>query len=224
MKKDNIDIEFETIDRQKEITFKLEKENEELFSSYLSQNDNSVLDKIISNLLRDDYYKTGELKRMGSIVSILTKEIAEGVEHSFAEGLTSYEELYEKYVTVILLLRRIEMAAEEEFSAISYETLPSMGINAIIEVIKSEYFERRLYILSNLYSKSKLILPDDMKLEWLTKLIEAYPADNWYIEMASLYLDYGQMENALIFLEKIEKPSEEIKELVEELKNVGGTK
>lgn len=224
MKKDNIDIEFETIDRQKEITFKLEKENEELFSSYLNQNDNSVLDKIISNLLRDDYYKTGELKRMGSIVSILTKEIAEGVEHSFAEGLTLYEELYEKYVTVILLLRRIEMAAEEDFSTISYEMLPAMGINAIIEVMKSEYFERKLYILSNLYSKSKLMLSDDMKLEWLTKLIEAYPADNWYIEMASLYLDYGQMENALIFLEKIENPSEEIKELVEELKNVGGTK
>lgn len=223
MYKDNIDVEFETIEKQKEITFDLERECEYLFNEYLATKDTSIIDKIISNLLRTDYYKTGEMKRMGSIVSILAKEISNNVASTFSDGIATYQELYDKYVTVILLLRRIEMAAGDEFSNVSYEVLPDVGIYAVLEIIKSEYFERRMYILKNLFTVCKSEISDAMKLEWLYEIIESYPDEYWYIEMAELYLDYEQHANALMFLEKIENPNDEIGDLIKTLKEyVGG--
>lgn len=225
MSKDSTELEFEKIDGLKDQTFKLIQENKELFEQYIISRDNNILNIIIENLLRDDYYKDAELKRMESIVRILINELENTEGPSFCDGITSYRDIYDKYIEIILLLRRIEMAANDGFSKISYEVLPTISIQAILVIINSEYYERKEYILENMYSNCKATLSDNMKLKWLTKIIELYSGDYWYLELASLYMDYGQFSNALIFLEKVNNPNEDIKELITTLKNsIGGTR
>lgn len=220
MNKDNIDLQFDVIDKQKDRTFALEKEIEGKFDEFIATRSNETLKDIMRLLLTEDVYKTGELKRMASIATIICEEITNYGQCSFINDAASYSDIYDKYVMISLLLRRIEMAADEEFSVVSYSYLPTVGIYAILEIIKSEYFERRDYILENLYCNATNSLSDNERFEWLNQIIERYSNDFWMVELAGMYLDYGQRENALVFLKKVENPSDDILDIITKLETM----
>lgn len=73
--------------------------------------------------------KDSTLEMIGIMSDIWKKEQQKGVKQGFFEGLSSYEDIYEKYITVRFLLRRIELNITEEGTKEALETIKKEGVS-----------------------------------------------------------------------------------------------
>lgn len=73
--------------------------------------------------------KDSTLEMIGIMSDIWENEQKKGVRYSFFEGLNTYAEVYEKYIKVRFLLRRIELNISEKVCNEALETIMKMDIS-----------------------------------------------------------------------------------------------
>lgn len=98
--------------------------------------------------------KSSEIEILGILYDIYEKEKTAGVKNSFFMGCRDYQEIYEKYMSVRFLMRRMELGLQpvsyqELWDAIaaeqiSYETLEELILRATVD--KNKVLERLIKI------------------------------------------------------------------------------
>lgn len=119
--------------------------------------------------------KSSEIEILGILYDIYEKEKTAGVKNSFFMGCRDYQEIYEKYMSVRFLMRRMELGLQsvsyqELWDAIaaeqiSYETLEELILRATVD--KKKVLEQLIKIYKIAGMKNQVIV-----CEKLFKIIE----------------------------------------------------
>lgn len=89
--------------------------------------------------------KDSTLEMIGIMSDIWKNEQENGVRRGFFEGLNTYAEVYEKYITIRFLLRRIELDISEEVSNGALETIKEAGVSCEAVILMVLYGSAEKY-------------------------------------------------------------------------------
>lgn len=163
------------INEQLEKTARVKPENDELLkrmrrsvSEFIKSGKTESLSEISKCRDNKNFLESSESFRIGIMIVIFVKEIAEYGKSISAESVDDYKDLYDKYLYTILMLRRIEQGYDEPFSKPAFEyfndNLPSCRF--IAEILKNEYFEHRKIIMEQLFTGIRNRLSDSDEKRW----------------------------------------------------------
>lgn len=107
----------------------------------------SVVCSIIEQY-RKGNMKDSTLEMLGIMADIWKKEQEAGIEQGFFVGLTDYKDVYEKYITVRFLLRRIELNISEDSckKAVSAICSGAISCDAIVTLILHGVIEKNVLL------------------------------------------------------------------------------
>lgn len=134
-------------------------------------------------------------------------------------GVKTLEDINQKYNCAKMAIWRIENEVPYEYCIEAVDCLTEYQYSAYalycILLKESKNHERNLLILARLFSARKQIV----KAIGLLQLgLKKFPRNtDMAIELADLWLEVGQIERAYICLAEIEKPTNEIQEIKQEL-------
>lgn len=89
--------------------------------------------------------KDSTLEMIGIMADIWKNEQEKGVRRGFFEGLNTYAEVYEKYITVRFLLRRIELNISEDVCREALETIKEAEVSCEAVILMVLYGSAKKY-------------------------------------------------------------------------------
>lgn len=145
-----------------------------------------------------------------------------GVETDIFYHVTSLDDVEQKYQRIKYYILRVENRVPDEYCNQAYEWLTEDRVSGIAvgKIILYETEKREENFLDIVqFMKQK---GDSLNALFLIQYANNAFAGNerLLLEEAEIWLQGGQLEKALDLLVKIEKPSEEIRELIKELRQV----
>lgn len=198
-------------EQKKEINSELLTQMVSCFDTAIVNSDSGQISKILECVKHKDFILAGASSLIIRMLSTFGKL---GEVHNL-------EELRAVYRILIFSLRRIE--TNEDITL--FAELKTTGITpeAVLSVLDAEYFEKRKFICEYICGSESLFGNNVVdKLTWFMKLGEKYPTEFICTETASLLMDYNEFCQALIWLKKIQNPSEEMKAIIDELQKTVG--
>lgn len=219
---DKLDEKYEAIANNKIYNDDLLARVKEVINTAIKKSDYTLMYEIPDMYDEKRFVLTAEIARVNNIILIAANESRFRKRDCFLDDVSDYDSLYSKYIQSVLMLRRIEMYSGEEFAEPAYDYVSNQKLSpeSIIAILDKEYFEKKNEVIKNIFFRQEGNLSDSEKLEWLSNISEEYH-DEWaYIKLAVLYVKYGQKENAINILEKIDNPSDEIKKQIKTLKEM----
>lgn len=138
----------------------------------------------------------------------------------FCNDMSDFDELMQKYIKLILYMRRLEMKLPIHLQQEFFEYVDDNGISgvAIYTICQSELFAKDIQIGCAYYDG----VQDKLQgMFFLSLLLEKYPGrEELLIRLADWCLEQGDVNMALKYLEKVVQPTEAVQMLIGELKGV----
>ncbi len=216
---ENIDIKFNLIAERAEFNKNLLRETEDTITRFLASGEIAPVLNLMDKMSDKHFIMSAEMARVCNLLSIYSEEIKYHDSSLFFTGLSSFGELYDRYIYAIFMLRRIEQAPADEFAEAAYAFLaePFITPEALMIILEKEYFEQRKNIITALYSRYSESININSKIEWLTLITEKYKCEKYMTELARIYYQYGYSDSAIDILNNIDNPSAEVKQLIKEM-------
>jgi len=146
------------------------------FNTVIKTGDKTPFLAILDSMNDQDYIESGETRRIGLMAVIYQHETEKYGKNIFCANVESYEELYDKYIKTILMLRRVEQGENDVFADEAYSYLEKISISpeALITILSSEYFEKKKEIAIKTFLSLEKTLDDNMKIDWIDTIKRNY--------------------------------------------------
>lgn len=164
----NRDSNFAEICCKKEYNIFFIKKIKECFDEALKSGEYLKIFQSMQGLDEELFVMTGEYSRILNLVKILVEEMQGKSNSLFFQGTACFDELYDKYLRTILMLRRLELYGDEDFAELAYAyfAINRLSSFALKVFLDKEYFENKHAIVTKLFSFYLADLDEKEKNDW----------------------------------------------------------
>ncbi len=189
----------------------------------LEKKDHLGLAKLVRYTKEEGFHNTSQTRYLFLMVKCLSEEMIMESDHFFADSYSDYLSLIEAYRRITLLMRRLELTSKDEgFYEEALAELFSMPLtpNIVRTVLTKELFDTpeaiaRVFLENMRDSKSLLEC-----LKYSLIFLDEYKNNYWKITCADILLSLSDYRSALSYLEALDNPGAEEKELISSLKEL----
>lgn len=204
----------------------IQEEYKSLFSDFdnaLKAKNHSDIVKILAHSKNEFYHPSVATRITFLVIQTLFDEINSEYTPFVTDRFESSAELINEYRRITLLLRRLELFNPEEDMFID-------AVNNLSEFVYSPYYYRMLFKNElfetpeadaiTLYESVISPLSLTYKVRYLLCFSEEYSGEYWYVSLADIFIGLKDFSTALQYLQKIEAPSPQVKELIAKINNM----
>lgn len=189
----------------------------------LEQKDHMGLVKLIEHTKKEGFHTTSQTRYLFLTVQCLSEEMLRESDRFFVDSYSDYLSLIEAYRRITLLLRRLELTGKSE--SLYEEALAelfSMPLtpNIVRIVLTKELFDSP-ELIARTFVENLRDAKDSLEcLEYSLGFLEEYKNNYWKITCADILLSLSDYRSALSYLEMLDNPGPEEKDLISSLKEL----